>query len=88
MTDLHDIVNKYAKLSGVADTTKAKLTIHSFRRGLGVALLESDASLDKVKEIIGHSHRNATKKYMALETKHLGYCATPMSDFYTRKEAP
>lgn len=81
ITDINDIVKKYALKSGITKTTKAKLTIHSFRRGLGVSLLESGSSLDMVKEIIGHSNCNASKKYLALEVKHLSECATPMKDF-------
>ena len=83
--NIDHIVEKYARLSGVAETTQARLSIHSFRRALGVSLLDADVPLYTITEVLGHSHKNATKKYIALDVGKLQFCAAPMKAF-TPKE--
>lgn len=78
---LGDIVQKYARISGVADTTKAGLGPHSFRRGLGVELVEAGTPLSVTAEILGHSQQDSTKKYIALDIENLRHCAMPMGAF-------
>lgn len=78
---LGDIVQKYARLSGVAGTTKAGLGPHSFRRGLGVELVEAGTPLSVTAEILGHSRQESTKKYIALDIANLIHCAMPMAPF-------
>jgi len=78
---LNDIVKKYAHFSGVADTTKASLSIHSFRRGLGVSMLVADVPLSRISEVLGHTKENSTKKYLALNVENLRNCTTPMAMF-------
>lgn len=78
---LGDIVQKYARISGVADTTKAGLGLHSFRRGRGVELVEAGTPLSVTAEILGHSRRDSTKKYIALDITNLRHCAMPMGAF-------
>lgn len=82
---LNDIVKKYACLSCVADTTKASLSIHSFRRGLGVSMLAADVPLSRISEVLGHTKENSTKKYLALNIENLRNCTTPM-DMFVPKE--
>ena len=84
---LNDIVEKYARISGVADTTKAPLTIHSFRRGLGVSMLKADVPLSEIVEVLGQTRKNSAKKYLALDVDNLRSCATPMSAFIPKGEA-
>lgn len=78
---LGDIVQKYARISGVAATTKAGLGPHSFRRGLGVELVEAGTPLSVAAEILGHSRQESTKKYIALDIANLLHCAMPMDPF-------
>lgn len=85
---LNDIVEKYARISGVADTTKAPLTIHSFRRGLGVSMLKADVPLSEIIEVLGQTRKNSAKKYLALDVDNLRCCATPMSSFIPKGDAP
>ena len=84
---LNDIVEKYARISGVADTTKAPLTIHSFRRGLGVSMLKADVPLSEIIEVLGQTRKNSAKKYLALDVDNLRRCATPMSSFIPKGDA-
>ena len=81
LTDLDDIVSKYAHLSGIAKTTKASLTIHSFRRGLGLSLLTADIPLSQIMEVLGHTKQNSTKKYLAIDIENLRSCAVPMIEY-------
>lgn len=87
MRYLNDIVEKYARISGVADTTKAPLTIHSFRRGLGVSMLKADVPLSEIIEVLGQTRKNSAKKYLALDVDNLRNCATPMSLFIPEGDA-
>lgn len=87
ISDLSDIVEKYAKLSGVADTTKAPLTIHSFRRGLGVSMLQADVPLSEIIEVLGQTRKNSAKKYLALDVENLRDCASPMASFMPKESA-
>lgn len=84
---LNDIVEKYARISGVIDTTKAPLTIHSFRRGLGVSMLKADVPLSEIVEVLGQTRKNSAKKYLALDVDNLRSCATPMSAFIPKGDA-
>ena len=84
---LNDIVKKYAHLSGVANTTKAPLTIHSFRRGLGVSMLKADVPLSEIVEVLGQTRKNSAKKYLALDVDNLRGCATPMTSFMPKGDA-
>lgn len=81
LIDTSDIVQKYAAISGVAHETKALLGFHSFRRAMGVSLLEAEVPLEIISEILGHAERNSTKRYIALDVERLGKCSMPMDAF-------
>lgn len=81
LIDINDIVQKYAMLSGVAYETKASVGFHSFRRAMGVSLLEADVPLSIISEILGHARQNSAKRYIALDTERLGRCSMPMDSF-------
>ncbi|MBP3234921.1 MAG: tyrosine-type recombinase/integrase [Eubacterium sp.] len=83
--NFHHIVEKYADLSGIRETTKAQLSIHSFRRSLGVNLLNANVPVSTISEILGHTHENATKKYIALDIENLRMCAMPMDNFISKE---
>jgi integrase len=86
-TDISDIVVRYANLSGVAKETKVPIGFHSFRRAMGISLLEAEVPLSIISEILGHAGRNSTKRYIALDVDRLRKCAMPMEAFPCRKEA-
>lgn len=83
---LDDIVEKYAKISGVAESTKAPLTIHSFRRGLGVSMLKADVPLSEILEVLGHTRQTSANKYLAVDVDNLRICATPMGLFVPKED--
>lgn len=82
----NDIVRKYAKISGVEKETIAQIGFHSFRRSMGVSLLETDVPISLISEILGHAKQNPLKRYIALDVKRLRNCYMPMNDFCCRKE--
>jgi integrase len=83
----NDIVRKYADISGVTKETKAIIGFHSFRRAIGVALLDAETPFSIISEILGHSKQNSTKRYIAIDLERLRNCAMPMDKFRCMKEA-
>lgn len=86
LTYTADIVRKYAKISGVEQETNAQIGFHSFRRALGVSLLEAEIPISLISEILGHAKQNSLKAYIALDIEQLKKCHMPMNDFYCCKE--
>lgn len=84
-SQLAPIVKKYAAISGIDQETRAAIGMHGFRRGIGVAMLESDVPLSTISEVLGHERQNTTKKYLAIDTKGLQMCAMPMQGFQNRE---
>ena len=44
---------------------------HGFRHGFGTALVEADADLDSVRQLMGHSSIATTQRYLHLDTRHV-----------------
>jgi len=86
LSDISDVVERYAGIAGVAQTTSAKISFHSFRRGVGVLMLEADVPVGVISEVLGHARLSSTKRYMALDIEHLRQCAMPMGKYQSRKE--
>ena len=47
---------------------------HSFRRTFGKKLLEAETSLDMLSELLGHTHADSSRPYMAINEKELKLC--------------
>lgn len=62
-----------------------KISMHTFRRSLGTALIDSGESVEMVARILGHKDKEATKKYISISEKMLRACPLAMPE-YARKE--
>lgn len=70
------LVKKYANIAGL-EWEPFERGYHSFRRGLGVALLDSGSPLAMVSEVLGHSSPESAKPYTPIDLKNL--CDCPLS---------
>jgi site-specific recombinase XerD len=62
-----------------------KISMHTFRRSLGTALIDSGESVEMVAQILGHKDKEATKKYISVSEKMLRACPLAMPK-YARKD--
>lgn len=53
---------------------------HSFRRGLGTAMLEADVPVDTVTQVLGHRHVDSARPYLSVSEKGLKACAISLAD--------
>lgn len=67
-------ISRYMRRAGL-DTTIPRRGFHSFRRSFGTGLLESEISLDMLSELLGHTHMDSMKPYLAANEKGLTSCA-------------
>lgn len=63
-----------------------KINMHTFRRSLGTALIESGESVEMVSQILGHRDKEATKKYISISEKMLRTCTLAMPEITERTE--
>jgi integrase len=47
---------------------------HALRRAVGTNMATSDVPITTIAQILGHSDIDSTRKYIALDTKHLKEC--------------
>ena len=69
------VVKKYMGIAGLDNEKIPFRGMHSFRRGLGKALLESAVPIDMVNELLGHADMNSSRPYLAIDENGLRNCA-------------
>ena len=69
------VVKKHMALAGVDCEKTPHRGIHSFRRGLGKALLEASVPIDMINELLGHADMNSSRPYLAIDENGLRNCA-------------
>jgi integrase/recombinase XerD len=52
---------------------------HSFRRGLGTRLLEAEVSIDTLRQVLGHTHIDSARPYLAVNEAGLKDCAISLA---------
>jgi integrase len=67
-------ISAYMRRTGM-DTSIPRRGFHSFRRSFGTGLLESEISLDMLSELLGQTHMDSMKPYLAANEKGLKSCA-------------
>lgn len=82
----YSIVKRKAAEVGITWTASDHKGFHSFRRSLGSWMLESEIPLSTISEILGHSHTDSTKPYIATHTAMLGECAMTLCGIETVRE--
>ena len=79
-------INKYLKTADINHPKSEKISMHTFRRGLGTALIDSGENLEMVAQVLGHKDKEATKGYISVSEKMLRLCAMDMPVLTGTKE--
>lgn len=72
---LHAQFNMYRAKAGLK-----MRPFHDLRRTLGTNMVISETPITTVSQVLGHTELNSTRRYISLDTKHLGECALDFSD--------
>lgn len=67
---LYGAYNVYRAAAGLGVAS-----FHSLRRTVGTNMVTSDVPVTTVAQVLGHSDIDSTRKYIAIDTKHLKDCA-------------
>ncbi len=74
MTGLTNIIKRSAKGAHIETCYQRPTGIKSFRRSVGLNLLEQNTSANLIREILGHQSENAIRSYLAIDINHLKKC--------------
>jgi site-specific recombinase XerD len=73
--NLHNIITKYTRLSGIKIPRGKRHGLHSLRHTLASTLLEEGTPLPIISEILGHFNSNSTGVYLQTGIEALRSCA-------------
>jgi integrase/recombinase XerD len=73
--NLHNIITKYTRLSGIKIPRDKRHGLHSLRHTLASTLLEEGTPLPIISEILGHFNSNSTAVYLHTAIEGLRSCA-------------
>jgi len=73
--NLHNIINKYMKLSGFTDFHHRKRGLHSLRHSIAGNMLNQGVPISTVSEVLGHRSSNTTMIYTKIGISQLRNCA-------------
>ncbi len=74
-------LKKYLEKTGIKHPKSEKISMHTFRRSLGTALIDSGEDLETVAQVLGHKDKEATKLYISISEKMLRACSLDMPVF-------
>lgn len=81
-----NVLNKYARLSGIEKTAYDGKAFHAFRRSMGAWMLNSSASPEMISQVLGHHSKDVLKRYLPLDTASLSICAVGFEDIPVKSE--
>ena len=81
--NLHNIISKYTRLAGIKITRDSRRGLHSLRHTLAGTLLEQGASLNDVRNVLGHLSTKSTSQYLRLDYNNLKHCALDPEEVFT-----
>ena len=73
--NLHNIIAKYTRLSGITIPKGKRHGMHSLRHSLAGTLLEQGTPLPLISEILGHVNSKSTGIYLQIGVEGLRQCA-------------
>ena len=79
-------IKKYLKTANINHPKAERISMHTFRRSLGTALIDSGENLEIVAQVLGHKDKEATKGYISVSEKMLRSCAMDMPMLTGTKE--
>lgn len=62
-------LKKYLEKAGIKHPESERISMHTFRRSLGTALIDSGSDLETVAQVLGHKDKEATKLYISISEK-------------------
>ncbi len=68
------IVTRYMKRVGIYSASSRR-GFHSFRRSFGTRLLQSEAPVDTIRQVLGHTRLDSLKPYLSVDEQNLKSCA-------------
>lgn len=74
-------LKKHLDKAGIKHPKSEKISMHTFRRSLGTALINSGEDLEMVAQVLGHKDKEATKLYISISEKMLRSCPLDMPGF-------
>jgi integrase len=81
-----NVLNKYAKLSGIKKKKHDGKSFHAFRRSMGVWLLDTAASPEMISQILGHHSKDVLQRYLPLSPSKLGICTLGFNGIQVQSE--
>lgn len=79
-------LRKLMEKAGISRAPSEKISMHTFRRSLGTAMVDSGESLEMVAQVLGHKDKEAAKGYIAVSERMLRECPLPMPEVNERTE--
>ena len=79
-------LKKLMEKAGISRASSERINMHTFRRSLGTAMVNSGESLEMVAQVLGHKDKEATKGYIAISERMLRECPLPMPKINERTE--
>ena len=79
-------LKKLMEKAGISRASSEKINMHTFRRSLGTAMVDSGESLEMVAQVLGHKDKEATKGYISISERMLRECPLPMPKIKERTE--
>ena len=79
-------IKKYLKIADINHPKSEKISMHTFRRSLGTALIDSGENLELVAQVLGHKDKESTKGYISVSEKMLRSCTIDMPMLTGTKE--
>jgi site-specific recombinase XerD len=80
-----NIVVRAANASNVDSEKTKQHGIRSFRRSVGLRMLEAEIPLDLIREVLGHRFPDSIKPYLAIDHTHLRWCALTLDGIKTTR---
>lgn len=80
-----NIVVRAANASNVDPKKLKQHGIRSFRRSVGLRMLEAEIPLDLIREVLGHRFPDSIKPYLAIDYTHLRWCALTLNGIDTTR---
>lgn len=78
-------IKKYLKKAGINRPKSEKISMHTFRRSLGTALIDSGENLEMVAQVLGHKDKEATKGYISVSERMLRSCPMEMPELTVKR---
>lgn len=79
-------LEKLMEKAGISRASSEKISMHTFRRSLGTAMIDAGESLEMVAQVLGHKDKEAAKGYIAVSERMLRECPLPMPEVNERTE--